>query len=157
MTAERDGKPDTPRGLSRRSFLAGAAGVAGVSAAGAVVGRPRRAAASTRPTAQAPVLIIGSGYAGAVAALRLSQAGVPKMPDSVYNSADYLAARTWFAQATAAGLNPTRCDMAVDWQRILDEEAGTATPSAILGYSIWGVNSGAKRSVDQTILAAAEA
>jgi cholesterol oxidase len=83
--------------------------------------------------------------------------GVAKMPDSVYNSSDYLAARTWFAQATAAGLNPTRCDMAVDWQRILDEEAGTATPSAILGYSIWGVNSGAKRSVDRTILAAAEA
>lgn len=82
--------------------------------------------------------------------------GVSPMPERVYRSDDYLAARTWFAEARAAKLNPQRCDMAMDWQTVLAEQAGTAVPSVILGYSIWGVNSGAKRSVDRTILAAAE-
>jgi cholesterol oxidase len=83
--------------------------------------------------------------------------GVAPMPDSVYNSADYLAARTWFDEAVAAGFQPRRCEMAMDWQTVLAEESGAAVASAILGYSIWGMNSGAKRSVDRTILAAAEA
>jgi cholesterol oxidase len=83
--------------------------------------------------------------------------GVATMPDSVYNSQDYLAARTWFAQAAAAGFQPRRCEMAMDWETVLAEESGAAVPSAIVGNSIWGMNSGAKRSVDRTILAAAEA
>ena len=60
-------------GLTRRSFLAGAAAVAGA-------GLARPAAASTRAAVtreEQRVVVIGSGFGGGVTALRLAQAGVP--------------------------------------------------------------------------------
>ncbi|MFE1595096.1 GMC family oxidoreductase N-terminal domain-containing protein [Nocardia sp. NPDC058705] len=83
--------------------------------------------------------------------------GMAPMPDDVYNSTHYTAARSFVAETTAAGLAPFRADMAVDWQTVREEQAGTREASLIIARSIWGANSGAKRSVDRTILAAAEA
>ncbi|MFD6282137.1 GMC family oxidoreductase N-terminal domain-containing protein [Streptomyces sp. NPDC060209] len=83
--------------------------------------------------------------------------GPAPMPDDVYASTHYTAARSFTAETTAAGLAPFRADMAVDWQAVREEQAGTREPSLILARSIWGANSGAKRSVDRTILADAEA
>lgn len=83
--------------------------------------------------------------------------GVQPMPNDILNSSYYAAARSFADQATRAGLSPIRLDMAIDWRTVRDEMAGTRRPSAIIGRSIWGMNSGAKRSVDRTVLAAAEA
>ncbi|WP_183101192.1 GMC oxidoreductase [Nocardioides pelophilus] len=59
--------------LSRRTFLTGAGAAVGVAA----VGLPRTAAAADIPNgASVPVLVIGTGYGGAVTALRLAEAGV---------------------------------------------------------------------------------
>ncbi len=63
-------------GTSRRRFLIGTSSIAGLS----LLGLPGRAAAAAGPIghgAHVPVLIIGTGYGGSVAALRLAQAGVP--------------------------------------------------------------------------------
>lgn len=63
--------------ISRRGFLAGTGSALGVSALGLpVLGASSAAAAEIGSGATVPVLIIGTGYGGAVAALRLAQAGV---------------------------------------------------------------------------------
>lgn len=61
--------------LSRRTLLAGAGAALGAVA----IGLPRAATAATAAIAdgaQVPVLIIGTGYGGAVTALRLAEAGI---------------------------------------------------------------------------------
>ncbi|MFJ6940369.1 GMC oxidoreductase [Streptomyces sp. NPDC101132] len=70
-------------GLSRRGFIAGTGSIFGVAA---LSGRASAASTAAIPTAvgaavidpgaHVPVLIIGTGYGGSVAALRLAQAGV---------------------------------------------------------------------------------
>ncbi len=64
--------------VSRRGFLAGTGSVLGVSALGIPLVGPASsaAAASIGNGASVPVLVIGTGYGGSVAALRLAQAGV---------------------------------------------------------------------------------
>ena len=72
--------PGTPPGTSRRSLIAGAGAVLGVAALGSATFRPTaaRAASSTIENGSTvPALVIGTGYGGAVATLRLAQAGVP--------------------------------------------------------------------------------
>ncbi|SDL27292.1 GMC oxidoreductase [Nonomuraea jiangxiensis] len=71
----RDSTSDTAGGLSRRGFLAGAAGLAlvGTAARPALAGSP---AAPIPDGTHVPALVVGTGYGGAVAALRLAQAGV---------------------------------------------------------------------------------
>jgi len=83
--------------------------------------------------------------------------GATPMPDDVYNSSYYRAARGFYDAAQRAGLDPIRVDMALDWDVVRGEMTGRYVQSAVLGHSTWGMNSGAKRSVDRTILAAAEA
>ncbi|MFE6857459.1 GMC oxidoreductase [Nocardia sp. NPDC057668] len=73
------------RGIGRRGFLVGAgvlAGLGGAAALGgaAVLGGARRARAALpigrlEDGAAVPILVIGAGYGGAVAALRLAEAG----------------------------------------------------------------------------------
>ncbi|MET9958370.1 GMC oxidoreductase [Streptomyces sp. NPDC006326] len=71
-----------PKGISRRGFMARTSSIAGAAVlAGTVTAGPARAA--TAPAAgpiengaRVPALVIGTGYGGSVAALRLAQAGV---------------------------------------------------------------------------------
>ncbi|MHC0433466.1 GMC oxidoreductase [Streptomyces sp. O3] len=71
------------RGVSRRGFIAGTGSILGagalaghVGAAGAAHAKAAYAAASIEPGAHVQALVIGTGYGGSVAALRLAQAGV---------------------------------------------------------------------------------
>jgi cholesterol oxidase len=82
--------------------------------------------------------------------------GPAPMPDDVYASSYYTNARSFFYETSRAGLNPFRVDMAVDWSIVRGEIAGTVPPGFIAAQSIFGTNSGAKLSVDRTILARAE-
>ncbi|WP_037604978.1 GMC oxidoreductase [Streptacidiphilus rugosus] len=72
------GSSTSGSGLSRRQFISRAAAGAGVLAAPtlltAAVATPARALGNGD---RVPVLVIGTGYGGAVTALRLTQAGVP--------------------------------------------------------------------------------
>ncbi|MYT19864.1 GMC family oxidoreductase, partial [Streptomyces sp. SID7760] len=71
-------------GISRRGFIAGTSSILGAAAlAGQITPAQARAAASTEAAAgpidngaHVPALVIGTGYGGSVAALRLAQAGV---------------------------------------------------------------------------------
>ncbi|MDR7303678.1 GMC oxidoreductase [Haloactinomyces albus] len=82
--------------------------------------------------------------------------GLSTVPDDVLNSSFYGNARQFARRADRAGLAMQRSEMAVDWDIVRAEIAGTTPRSAILGHAVWGINSGAKRSVDRTILARAE-
>lgn len=68
------------KGISRRGFIAGTGSILGVAA---LTGRATAAQAAVLPAAapitsgaHVPALVIGTGYGGSVAALRLAQAGV---------------------------------------------------------------------------------
>ncbi|GAA3153005.1 GMC oxidoreductase [Planomonospora alba] len=79
MSGSTSGHPGHP-GISRRGFIAGTGSLLG---AAALAGRVPAARAEAAPAAallvsgaRLPVLVIGTGYGGSVAALRLAQAGV---------------------------------------------------------------------------------
>ena len=66
----------TSRGLTRRSVLKGGAVVATAAVVPSALWTSRALAAPLASGDRVPVLVIGSGYGGAVAALRLTQAGI---------------------------------------------------------------------------------
>ena len=72
--AARPTQPTRSRGVSRRGFLLGTGTRIGATAL--QTGTARAAADVITDGAHVPALIIGSGYGGAVAALRLTQAGI---------------------------------------------------------------------------------
>src|SRR5436305_858123 len=80
--SDRDGVDKEPNRVSRRVFIAGTGSIlglgvmarTGLAAAAQVAGAP--AATAIEAGAHVPVLVIGTGYGGSVAALRLAQAGV---------------------------------------------------------------------------------
>ncbi|MTB71678.1 FAD-binding protein [Arsenicicoccus sp. MKL-02] len=82
--------------------------------------------------------------------------GATPIPDDVLQSPQYANARQARTELERAGIDTVLADIAVDWERVRGEMAGRYIPSLIKGDCILGVNSGAKRSVDRTILAAAE-
>jgi cholesterol oxidase len=83
--------------------------------------------------------------------------GSAPIPDDVLATEYYRSSRVSLGQAQTAGF-PTRVvDLAVDWDIVRDEMAGRRVPSAIAGQSFYGLNSGAKRSLDHNYLAMAEA
>src|SRR5689334_13050595 len=67
-------------GVSRRRFIAGTGSILGAVVLSAQVTGARAASAAATAVigngAHVPVLVIGTGYGGSVAALRLAQAGV---------------------------------------------------------------------------------
>ncbi|WP_431898423.1 GMC oxidoreductase [Nonomuraea sp. bgisy101] len=69
-----------PRDLSRRGFIAGTGSILGVAALTGRAGAARAQAVASAPPiangAHVPALVVGTGYGGSVAALRLAQAGV---------------------------------------------------------------------------------
>ncbi|MFD5571854.1 GMC oxidoreductase [Streptomyces cadmiisoli] len=68
------------RGSSRRQFIVGTSSILGAAVIGSSAtsawAAPQRDSAVIEPGARVPALVIGSGYGGSVAALRLAQAGV---------------------------------------------------------------------------------
>ncbi|MCX4829091.1 GMC oxidoreductase [Streptomyces sp. NBC_01016] len=76
-------RPTAQEGVTRRRFIAGTGSIVGVAtlasqlaASRAQAATPAAAAAVIGDGARVPVLVIGTGYGGSVAALRLAQAGI---------------------------------------------------------------------------------
>jgi cholesterol oxidase len=85
------------------------------------------------------------------------QLRIQQVTDAVWNSPNYEAARVFTDQAMAAGLTPTKIQSAIDWSLVEAEIRGDLPGEASVGDYIYGLNSGAKGSVDQRYLADAEA
>lgn len=82
--------------------------------------------------------------------------GAAPIPDDVLSADAYFTARKFQEEAAAAGLESFRPDVLLDWNVVRQELAGQAHPSASVGLGGWGMNSGAKLSVDRTIFPEAE-
>ena len=78
------------------------------------------------------------------------------IPDDILNSDYYLSSRILQAQATQAGLNSRKIDIAFDWDIVRQEMTGEKVPSIILGQYYYGAESGAKNTVDRNYLKMAE-
>jgi cholesterol oxidase len=79
------------------------------------------------------------------------------IPEDVLATDYYLSTRVSLDQATRAGFPTRPVDLAIDWDIVRGEMDGRRVPSAIAGQSIYGLNSGAMRSLDRNYLARAEA
>lgn len=79
------------------------------------------------------------------------------IPDDILQTDYYLSSRIFLEQANKAGLKARKLDIAVDWNIIRQEIAGEKVPSAIAGQVYYGMNSGAKNSLDRNYLSMAEA
>jgi cholesterol oxidase len=78
------------------------------------------------------------------------------IPDDILASSYYASSRVFREQAAAAELPHRLIDIAVDWDIVRQEIAGTKVASAIIGEVTYGINSGAKNSVDRNYLVQAE-
>jgi len=80
------------------------------------------------------------------------------IPDDVLATSFYLSTRVNLQQSENAGLFQGKFGrLNIDWDIVRQEIAGTRRPSAIAGESWYGLNSGAKQSVDHNYLPMAEA
>ncbi|MBR8836907.1 MAG: GMC family oxidoreductase [Stigonema ocellatum SAG 48.90 = DSM 106950] len=79
------------------------------------------------------------------------------IPDEILQTDYYLSSRIFLEQANKAGLKARKLDIAVNWNIICQEIAGEKVPSAIAGQVYYGINSGAKNSLDRNYLSMAEA
>ena len=82
--------------------------------------------------------------------------GSSEIPEDILATDFYLSTRVNLEQAQRAGFNTRLVQVGVDWDVVREEIAGTRVPSAIAGQSMYGLNSGAKLSVDRNYLAMAE-
>ncbi len=78
------------------------------------------------------------------------------IPDDILNSDAYVSTRVFLEQTKKTGLSPEIIENAIDWDLIRQEITGEKKPSAIVGDYNYGLNSGAKNSLDRTYLAEAE-
>jgi cholesterol oxidase len=78
------------------------------------------------------------------------------IPHDVLETPFYQSTRVNLVQAQRAGFETRLIELAVDWNIVREEIAGTKVPSAIAGQSWYGLNSGAKKSLDRNYLAMAE-
>ncbi len=78
------------------------------------------------------------------------------MPDDVYDAPEYASSRAFVRDAEAANLNVERNAIALDWDLVRAELAGEVPAQVIKGEYLYGLNSGAKHSVDRGYLAMAE-
>ena len=79
------------------------------------------------------------------------------MPDDVYEAPEYASSRAFVRDAELAGMNVERNAIALDWDLVRAELSGEIPAQVIKGEYLYGLNSGAKRSVDRGYLAMAEA
>jgi cholesterol oxidase len=78
------------------------------------------------------------------------------IPPDVLATPFYESTRVNLEQVMRAGFAVRPIDLQVDWDIVREEIAGTKRPSAIDGQSWYGLNSGAKKSLDKNYLAMAE-
>src|SRR6185436_1071607 len=83
--------------------------------------------------------------------------GSAPLPGDILATEYYRSSRVSFDQARSAGFPTRPVELAVDWDIVRDEIAGRRVPSAIAGQSFYGLNSGAKNSLDRNYIAMAEA
>src|SRR3954447_11302923 len=74
------------------------------------------------------------------------------MPDFILQTPYYKSSRVNLEQAEAAGFNTRLTEVGVNWKIVYEEMRGRNRPSAIDGQSWYGLNSGAKNSVDRNYL-----
>ena len=79
------------------------------------------------------------------------------IPEDILARDEYQSTRVNLEQAERAGFTTRFVNLGVDWKVVREEIAGTKVKSAIAGQSWYGLNSGAKKSVDRNYLALAEA
>ncbi|MDQ3031880.1 MAG: GMC oxidoreductase [Myxococcota bacterium] len=78
------------------------------------------------------------------------------IPDSLLDLPQWVASRTFIEHAERAGITVERILCAFDWERAALEVTGELPPQLIRGHYIFGLNSGAKRSLDRVYLGMAE-
>lgn len=86
-----------------------------------------------------------------------SMMGLGRVPADVLATPQYKGARTWLETLDRFGKEIAYSEFAVDWDLVREEIAGTRTPSYSVGEGPYGINSGAKNSLDKNYLPAAEA
>ena len=79
------------------------------------------------------------------------------IPDDILETPFYLSTRLFMEQAARAGLRSRKIPIAFDWDIVRQEIAGEKVPSVIAGEYYYGIESGAKNSVDRNYLKMAEA
>jgi cholesterol oxidase len=79
-----------------------------------------------------------------------------EIPSDILNSPYYLSTRVNLQQAQNAGFITRPNEFNVNWDIVRDEINGKRVPSAIAGQAWFGLNSGAKNSVDRNYLPLAE-
>ncbi|GAB93530.1 putative oxidoreductase [Gordonia rhizosphera NBRC 16068] len=83
--------------------------------------------------------------------------GASPLPPDIMAHPRYVGTRSWRDTVRRYGKEPVSFAYAIDWDIVRDELAGRAVASIINGELGFGVNSGAKNSVDHNYLPAAEA
>jgi len=83
--------------------------------------------------------------------------GIGVVPEDIYRTEFFTHYRVMEEQNQRAGLSTTEIQSASDWDIIRAEINGEIPPSIIHGEAVYGVNSGAKKSLDMSYLAQAEA
>ena len=140
-----------PEGSERRALGAGVGG--GSLVYNAIIGKPRRELVERIFPRAIDFDEMEDVYYPRVKGI----IGSAPIPDDVLSSVYYTSSRVSLEQAQTAGFPTRPVDLAVDWDIVRQEMAGTRVASAIAGQSWYGLNSGAKRSLDQNYLAQAEA
>ncbi len=79
------------------------------------------------------------------------------LPPDILAHPNYVGARSWLKVVDRYGIEPRFIDYTIDWDIVRAELAGRAPRGVSIGDLSYGVNSGAKTSVDHTYLPAAEA
>ncbi|GAA4487085.1 GMC oxidoreductase [Rhodococcus olei] len=83
--------------------------------------------------------------------------GTSPLPADLLARPEYVGARSWLADIADFGGTPTFHDLCVDWDLVRAEFAGTRRKSISVAEGPYGINSGAKNSVDHNYLPRAEA
>ena len=86
----------------------------------------------------------------------LQMLGGSPIPDDILATPYYTAARVFLQQVNKAGIRGFKVPIGVDWNIVRQEIQGTRVPSAIAGQTWYGINSGAKNSVDKNYLLQAQ-
>ncbi|MBA3489843.1 MAG: GMC family oxidoreductase [Longispora sp.] len=83
--------------------------------------------------------------------------GISRIPDDVFEHKRYSSSQKFLKYALEAGLPADKLGNVVDWSVIRQELNGELDSAASVGNYLFGVNSGARNSVDRNYLRQAEA